>query len=70
MRYPDSFQVTTPTDCEIEIVRDFHAPIQLRFLNDSRFFDATKASLRCAAPHPCIMNAAGDMNLCGDTLQG
>lgn len=31
MRYPDSFQVTTPTDCEIEIIRDFHAPRQLVF---------------------------------------
>ena len=31
MRYPDSFQVTTPTDREIEIVRDFHAPRQLVF---------------------------------------
>jgi uncharacterized protein YndB with AHSA1/START domain len=31
MRYPDSFQVTTPTDCEIEITRDFHAPLQLVF---------------------------------------
>lgn len=31
MRYPDSFQLTTPTNCEIEITRDFHAPIQLVF---------------------------------------
>ena len=31
MTYPDSFQVTTPTDCEIEIARDFHAPRQLVF---------------------------------------
>ena len=31
MFYPDSFQVTTPTDCEIEIVRDFYAPRQLLF---------------------------------------
>ena len=31
MRYSDSFQVTTPTDCEIEITRDFHAPLQLAF---------------------------------------
>lgn len=30
MRYPDSFQLTTP-DCEIEITRDFHAPLQLVF---------------------------------------
>ena len=31
MRYPDSFQVTTPTDREIEITRDFQAPLQLVF---------------------------------------
>ena len=31
MQYPDSFHVTTPTDREIEIVRDFHAPRQLVF---------------------------------------
>lgn len=31
MLYPDSFHVTTPTDREIEIVRDFHAPRQLVF---------------------------------------
>ncbi len=31
MFYPSSFQVTTPTDREIEIVRDFHAPRQLVF---------------------------------------
>lgn len=31
MFYPDSFQVTTPTDCEIVITRHFHAPRQLVF---------------------------------------
>ena len=31
MLYPDTFHVTTPTDREIEIVRDFHAPRQLVF---------------------------------------
>lgn len=31
MFYPDSFQVTLPTDREIEITRDFHAPRQLVF---------------------------------------
>ena len=31
MLYPDSFHVTTPTDREIEIARDFHAPRQLVF---------------------------------------
>lgn len=31
MRYPESFQVTTPGDREIEIARDFHAPRQLVF---------------------------------------
>lgn len=31
MHYPDSFQVTTPTDREIEITRDFQAPRQLVF---------------------------------------
>lgn len=31
MFYPDSFQVTTPTDLEIQVTRDFHAPRQLVF---------------------------------------
>ncbi|MBL8234352.1 MAG: SRPBCC family protein [Bryobacterales bacterium] len=31
MFYPESFQVTTPSDREIEITRDFHAPRQLVF---------------------------------------
>ena len=31
MFYPDSFRPATPTDCEIEIARDFHAPRQLVF---------------------------------------
>ncbi len=31
MTYPESFQVSTPTDLEIEITRDFHAPRQLVF---------------------------------------
>jgi uncharacterized protein YndB with AHSA1/START domain len=31
MYYPSSFQVSTPTDHEIEITRDFHAPRQLVF---------------------------------------
>ncbi|MEZ5355451.1 MAG: SRPBCC family protein [Bryobacteraceae bacterium] len=31
MFYPESFQITTPTDCEIAIARDFHAPRQLVF---------------------------------------
>lgn len=31
MFYPGSFQVTAPTDREIEIARDFHAPRQLVF---------------------------------------
>lgn len=31
MFYPGSFQVTTPTDREIEIARDFHAPRPLVF---------------------------------------
>ena len=31
MLYPGSFQVTTPTEREIEIARDFHAPRQLVF---------------------------------------
>jgi uncharacterized protein YndB with AHSA1/START domain len=29
--YPDSFKISTPTDLEIEIERDFHAPRQLVF---------------------------------------
>lgn len=29
MLYPESFRVTTPSDREIEITRDFHAPRQL-----------------------------------------
>jgi uncharacterized protein YndB with AHSA1/START domain len=29
--YPESFNVSTPTDCEILIARDFHAPRQLVF---------------------------------------
>lgn len=31
MFYPESFKVTTPSDREIEIRRDFHAPRQLVF---------------------------------------
>ena len=31
MFYPDSFHVSTPTDCEIEITRHFHAPRQVVF---------------------------------------
>ncbi|MBI3473488.1 MAG: SRPBCC family protein [Candidatus Solibacter usitatus] len=31
MHYPGSFQVSAPTDLEIEISRDFHAPRQLVF---------------------------------------
>jgi uncharacterized protein YndB with AHSA1/START domain len=31
MFYPDSFKVSTPTDREIQISRDFHAPRQLVF---------------------------------------
>jgi len=31
MRYADTFQVTTPGDCEIELARDFEAPVQLLF---------------------------------------
>ena len=31
MSYPSRFQVTTPNDREIEIVRDFHASCQLVF---------------------------------------
>lgn len=31
MFYPESFQVTTPSDREIEISRDFHAPRHLVF---------------------------------------
>jgi uncharacterized protein YndB with AHSA1/START domain len=31
MFYPDSFKVTTPTDFEIQVTRDFHAPRQLVF---------------------------------------
>jgi uncharacterized protein YndB with AHSA1/START domain len=31
MFYPESFQVTTPSDREIRIARDFHAPRQLVF---------------------------------------
>jgi uncharacterized protein YndB with AHSA1/START domain len=29
--YPESFKITTPADCEIEIERDFNAPRQLVF---------------------------------------
>ena len=31
MFYPDSFQVSTPADREIQVTRDFHAPRQLVF---------------------------------------
>jgi uncharacterized protein YndB with AHSA1/START domain len=31
MTYPESFRVTTPSDREIEIARDFHAPRELVF---------------------------------------
>ena len=31
MFYPDSFKISLPTDCEILIRRDFHAPRQLVF---------------------------------------
>ena len=31
MQYPNSFRVTTPTDRQLEIARDFHAPLQLVF---------------------------------------
>jgi uncharacterized protein YndB with AHSA1/START domain len=31
MFYPDSFKVSTPTDREIQVTRDFHAPRQLVF---------------------------------------
>jgi uncharacterized protein YndB with AHSA1/START domain len=31
MYYPDSFTVSTPTDREIQVTRDFHAPRQLIF---------------------------------------
>lgn len=31
MLYPNSFQVTAPSDLELEISRDFHAPRQLVF---------------------------------------
>jgi uncharacterized protein YndB with AHSA1/START domain len=31
MFYPDSFKVSTPTDYEIQVTRDFHAPRQLVF---------------------------------------
>jgi uncharacterized protein YndB with AHSA1/START domain len=31
MFYPDSFKVSTPTDREIQVRRDFHAPRQLVF---------------------------------------
>ena len=31
MFYPDSFKVTTPSDHEIQVTRDFHAPRQLVF---------------------------------------
>ena len=31
MIYPDSFRISTPSDIEILIVRDFHAPRQLVF---------------------------------------
>ncbi len=31
MFYPDSFKVTTPSDCEIQVTRDFDAPRRLVF---------------------------------------
>lgn len=31
MFYPESFEVTTPSDCEIQVRRDFHAPRRLVF---------------------------------------
>ena len=31
MYFPDSFKISLPTDCEILIQRDFHAPLQLVF---------------------------------------
>jgi uncharacterized protein YndB with AHSA1/START domain len=31
MFYPDSFKLSTPTDLELQITRDFHAPRQLIF---------------------------------------
>jgi uncharacterized protein YndB with AHSA1/START domain len=31
MFYPDSFKVSTPTDHEIQVTRDFNAPLQLVF---------------------------------------
>ncbi len=31
MFYPDTFQISTPSDREIQITRDFHAPRQLVF---------------------------------------
>src|SRR5882762_4647843 len=31
MFYPDTFEVSTPTDHEIHVARDFHAPRQLVF---------------------------------------
>jgi uncharacterized protein YndB with AHSA1/START domain len=31
MRYPDSFMVSTPSDLEIQVTRDFHAPRQVVF---------------------------------------
>jgi uncharacterized protein YndB with AHSA1/START domain len=31
MVFPDSFKVSTPTDCEIQITRDFNAPRRLVF---------------------------------------
>ena len=31
MLYPESFKVTTPSDREVLIARDFHAPRQLVF---------------------------------------
>jgi uncharacterized protein YndB with AHSA1/START domain len=31
MFYPDSFKLSTPSDCEIQVTRDFHAPRQLVF---------------------------------------
>jgi len=31
MKYPESFAVSTPTDCEIVISRDFDAPLDLVF---------------------------------------
>src|SRR5450755_3271003 len=31
MFYPDSFKVSTPTDYEIQVTRDFHAPRELVF---------------------------------------